>query len=745
MKIYRGTFGDPEEAAAGRGVGLGNFDGIHAGHTALIRKLISECSHRKLRSMIYTFENHPNHVIFKEKPTPLIMTEERKVKILKETGVDELFLEHFDETYAHTSPEDFVKEILVDRLHAKLVVVGYDYTYGDRGRGTSDELVCYGEKYGFTVFVVPPVQCVLPCSGEKVTVSSTILRKLIQEGKMHDFRALTGRYYTIPGRVVQGRNVGKTLGFPTANILPREGFAMPCFGVYATVTRTGGKTYRSITNVGNNPTFQSIAGVTIETHIIGFKGELYGHDIEVEFIRKMRGEIAFPSVEALRRQLKYDLNERNHMSEGMKIVYEKNGVEIYHVPASKFKTSVLKIMVCDNLSKERAYKNALIPAILNAGCGKYPTMKSISERLQELYGASLSVGASSLGEIQFSEFLIEYTEQKYVTDYAGMENDIIDFLFELITDPVTEDYNGKTGFAGSVFERERTNRDNQIRSLVNDKHAYAQRRCAEIMCAGEPFAVYHLGAAGDGDGLTPSELYEYYRNEYLQKSAVKIFYCGKTYPQQLTKYAEEYFRGTGRVKLRRAYLEKQDIPLQAVKYAEEKLNIAQGKLFLGYRTNTPPESGAYYAAALCAAILGQGTQSKLFVNIREKHSLAYYAGAYINKLKGVLFAFCAIDPKDREQAQQLIGEQVAAMKNGEITRDEYEAAVKMLKNDLLSYGDSQNQLLNYYFSQTFMEQITDPGEYVERVMNVTIEEIVKAADRMTLDTVYFLTAEGEEA
>ena len=743
MNIYRGTFENAEDVAAGRGVGLGNFDGIHAGHAVLIQTLMTECAKRNLRSMIYTFENHPNHVIFKDKPTPLIMTEERKVKILEDTGVDELFLEHFDETYAHTAPEDFVKKSLVDRLRAKLVVVGFDYTYGDCGRGTAKELIAYGEKYGFIVFIIPPEQRFLPCSGERVTVSSTILRKLIQEGKMYDFRALTGRYYTIPGRVVQGRNVGKTIGFPTANILPRKGFALPCFGVYATVTRTGGKTYRSITNIGNNPTFQNITAITIETHIIGFKGELYGHDIEVEFIKKMRGEITFSSVEKLMLQLKHDLNERKKMSEGMKKIYEKDGLEIYHLPTDKFKTSVLRIMLCDNLSKERAYRNALIPAILNAGCEKYPTIKKLSERLQELYGASLSVGVSSLGEIQYSEFVVEYTDQKYVTDDPDLENDIIDFMFELITDPVTEDYNGRKGFVGSVFERERTNRDAQIRSLINEKHAYAQRRCTEIMCAGEPYAVYHFGAVGDGDGLTPSSLYDYYQNEYLQKSAVKIFYSGKVYPDRLTEYAVKLFGGNNRIALHRAYLEKKNIAEQEIKYAEEKLNVTQGILFLAYRTNTPPESEDYYAAALCSTILGQGTQSKLFVNIREKHSLAYYAASYINKLKGILFTFCAIHPKDREQAQQLIREQITAMKNGDITQEEYEAAVKMLKNDLISYGDNQNQLLNYYFSQTFMDQITDPDEYVERIMNVTIEDIVKAANRMTLDTVYFLTAEGE--
>ena len=126
MKLYRGQFDCAGDAVPFRGIGLGNFDGIHAGHAELIRLLTSKCAEKKLPAMVYTFENHPNNVIFKEKHTPLIMTEERKIKILEEMGVDELFLEHFDKAYAHTEPERFVKEILVDRLHAKLVVVGYD-------------------------------------------------------------------------------------------------------------------------------------------------------------------------------------------------------------------------------------------------------------------------------------------------------------------------------------------------------------------------------------------------------------------------------------------------------------------------------------------------------------------------------------------------------------------------------------------------------------------------------------------
>ena len=741
MKIYEGQFYEKQDQNVQRGVGLGNFDGVHAGHAALIRMLSAACRERHLRSMVYTFENHPSSVLWKDRTTPLILDVEQKIEILKNSGVDELFLEHFDEAYAHTAAEAFVKQVIVDKLHEKLVVFGYDYTYGDHGKGTAEELISFGKQYGFEVLVVPPVTSYLPSTGEHVTVSSTILRKQIAAGRVGDFKALTGRYYSIPGRVEQGRKVGKSLGFPTANILPKEGFALPDFGVYATYTKTGGKRYPSITNIGNNPTFQNITAVTIETYLLGFKGELYGHAIEVEFIRKIRGEVAFPTKEALSRQLQQDVGERRTMSEDMERIYDRDGIEIYHLPNEKFKTTALRIVLCDTLSKDRAYRNALIPAILNAGCTRYPTLKSVTERLQELYGTNLSVAASSIGEVQYSEFILEYTDPNYFPEADGLENDIIELAFDLITDPVTEEYHGKKGFVGSVFERERTNRDNQIRSLVNDKQEYALQRCAEIMCAGEPYSVHYLGALGDGDGLTPTDLYDYYENEYLRKSTVKIFYSGKVFPVKLLETAVRLFQGGDRKPIGPGYTEKREIPPETVKYVEDRMNVTQGKLFLGYRTNMDPNSPDYYATALCNAILGQGSQSKLFVNVREKNSLAYYAATYMNKFKGVLFAFCAIDPQNKDRAQELILEQVAAIKRGEISQEEYGAAVKMFRNDLTSYGDNQTQLMNYYFNQSFLEHITSLSTYIEEICKVDKAEIAEAAGRIVLDTVYFLTRE----
>lgn len=283
------------------GIGLGNFDGVHLGHGALLRCLREECEKAGIPSLVYTFSGHPDHILHKETSTPLLMTEAQKCAILEEEGMDYVYLERFDETYAAMEPEEFVRKILVERFGIRLAVVGYDYSFGRFGAGDPSALIDMGKRYGFQVFVVPPVQV------EGVVLSSTLLRQLVKDGEMERFAQYTGRRYSIPGEVAVGRKVGRTLGFPTANILPREGFALPGCGVYQTITKIDATCYKSVTNIGDNPTFPGNTRITVETHILEYNQRLYGQYIEVFFVRKLREECTFPSVDALRDQLQRDI------------------------------------------------------------------------------------------------------------------------------------------------------------------------------------------------------------------------------------------------------------------------------------------------------------------------------------------------------------------------------------------------------------------------------------------------------
>lgn len=283
------------------GVGLGNFDGLHRGHMALINTLLNACRINDLHSVIYTFNKHPEHILRKKLYMPLIMTLEHKVEVLGKTALEYMYLQEFDEEFSRIPAEEFIEKILVEKLRAKLVVVGFNYRFGYMGKGDIELLKKMGVRLGFKVIVIPPVKV------RDEIVSSTAIRQYIFKGKMEKCFDLLGRHFSVPGKVTTGKQMGRTLGFPTANMLPEPYLVKPAIGVYITRTLYQGQWYNSVTNVGYSPTLKTDKDVTLETHMIGFDGELYGQDIEVFFLKKLRNEKRYDSREELIRQIRQDI------------------------------------------------------------------------------------------------------------------------------------------------------------------------------------------------------------------------------------------------------------------------------------------------------------------------------------------------------------------------------------------------------------------------------------------------------
>ncbi|HOM01213.1 MAG TPA: bifunctional riboflavin kinase/FAD synthetase [Acetivibrio sp.] len=283
------------------GVGLGNFDGLHVGHMALIDKLIKESEQSSLDSVVYTFSKHPENIIRKELFTPLITSTRKKVELLERTRLNYLYFEKFDETFSRMEPKEFVKDILVGRLNMKLAVAGFNYRFGYQGQGDTELLYKLGKELGFTVIVIEPVMF-----GDEV-VSSTKIRSYILDGDMEKVSAFLGRHYSVAGRVEKGKRIGNTIGFPTANIYPEDYLVLPCNGVYITKTLVDSKMYPSVTSVGYNPTFGGLDNISVETYILDFERNIYGKEIEVFFISKLRDEIKFGSAEELINQIENDV------------------------------------------------------------------------------------------------------------------------------------------------------------------------------------------------------------------------------------------------------------------------------------------------------------------------------------------------------------------------------------------------------------------------------------------------------
>lgn len=282
-------------------VGLGNFDGLHVGHMALVNTLVSEARLNGLETMIYTFTKHPENILRKKLFTPLLTTVSKKIQLLSETALNYTYFDEFDENFSRMKPECFVKEVLLDKLGAKLLVAGFDYRFGYMGQGNVEMLKELGKKYNFKLVVIPPIKI------DNEIVSSTLIRDLVSKGDMENVFRLLGRHYSITGEVLDGRRVGRRIGFPTANLQPEEYLIMPHRGVYITKTLYNGDCYSSLTNIGLNPTFGDVARVTAETHILNFDRDIYKSSIEVFFMAKLRNEKKFKNGEELAEQIKRDI------------------------------------------------------------------------------------------------------------------------------------------------------------------------------------------------------------------------------------------------------------------------------------------------------------------------------------------------------------------------------------------------------------------------------------------------------
>ncbi|MDO5111099.1 MAG: bifunctional riboflavin kinase/FAD synthetase [Clostridia bacterium] len=289
-------------------IALGTFDGVHAGHVALLRTTREVAAQRNETALIHTFANHPRGV-FAQAPR-LLMRDGARLAALRAQGL-EVVADAFTADYAALSPRDFVA-MLRARFAMRAVVTGYNYTFGKNGAGDVATLAALGAEWGFDVITVPP------CLYEGVPISSTRIRSCIEKGRMEEANAMLQRTYCMRGEVQSGRRIGRTLGFPTANIACDAQLVLPKVGVYATHASLAGATHPAITNVGSNPTLGG-GDTRVETHLLDFDGDFYGRTMDVHFMAFMREETRFANTDALRAQLARDADSARSILQNLPI------------------------------------------------------------------------------------------------------------------------------------------------------------------------------------------------------------------------------------------------------------------------------------------------------------------------------------------------------------------------------------------------------------------------------------------
>jgi riboflavin kinase / FMN adenylyltransferase len=291
-------------------VALGNFDGVHLGHQAVVRRAVEEGRKRGLRSVAATFDPHPRAVLWPGNEPKLLTTPEVRRELLLRCGVDEVCAIRFDHELSRKSPREFVWEVLVGSLNAGVVVVGENFRFGYRASGDVSDLErCMRERSGEAYAV--PISHALGTD-----ISSTLIRKLILEGEMREAARLLGRPYLLRGEVVEGDKRGRVLGFPTANVLPDERALVPGRGVYAGHVQVGDERYGACTNVGIAPTFDR-RDSRVEAYLLGYEGDLYGEVVDVTFEEHLRPEKRFSGLGELKEQIGRDVAEaRRALGEG---------------------------------------------------------------------------------------------------------------------------------------------------------------------------------------------------------------------------------------------------------------------------------------------------------------------------------------------------------------------------------------------------------------------------------------------
>lgn len=413
-----------------------------------------------------------------------------------------------------------------------------------------------------------------------------------------------------------------------------------------------------------------------------------------------------------------------------------DGVELLVNRTDKFKTGLLSATLTVPLRREDATAGALIPEVLYRGSRSCPDMERLSAATDALYGASLGTGVRQRGESQCISFLCSVIDDRYALDGSAVLEPAAGLMGEVLLDPAAE--NGV--FRRDYVKGEGANLADRIRARVNDKRSWSIFRLVQEMCAGEAYAVDKLGDAEEALSVSPEGLWADYQ-ALLGRAKVTFYYGGSAQPERVEETVRRAFAPLIRGRNAPVACAVPREPSGPVRTVTDEMDVTQGKLAMGFRTGgVTMDSPDYPALLVCNALYGGSANSRLFLNVREKMSLCYYASSLIDKLKGLLVVSSGVEFGDFDQAQEAILAQLDELRAGRFTDEERNAAIRTVVNGLRGRLDSQGQMEDDCVTKLICGVRPDDGaELIRAVERVTAEDIAQAAQRIRLDTVYRLT------
>lgn len=412
----------------------------------------------------------------------------------------------------------------------------------------------------------------------------------------------------------------------------------------------------------------------------------------------------------------------------------KNGIKLHTIKTEKFKTNLIAVMLTTKLDKENVTKNALIPAVLRRGTASLNTLEEINKSLEEMYGASLDCGLDKTGDNQVLKFYIESVNDEFLPQNdENMLKKSLESIFELVFNPYLED----NCFKKEYVEQEKENLKQIIEGKIDNKAKYALDRCIEEMYKNEPFGLYKYGYVEDLNNIDEKNLYEYYI-ELINKCKIDIFVSGI-----LDDEVEKMIKNNQNINKLKERNPEFIMPEIRSKIAEkentvqESMEITQGKLVIGLDLDIDNED-LRYDAMIYNSILGGSANSKLFQNVREKASLAYTASSSYYRFKNNIFINCGIEIGNYDKALEIIKQQIEDMKKGDFTEEEVENAKQGIVAAIKSIDDEQDTEIMYFFGQELSKNKLDIDKYMDRICKVNKKNVVDIANKVSLNTVYFL-------
>lgn len=418
------------------------------------------------------------------------------------------------------------------------------------------------------------------------------------------------------------------------------------------------------------------------------------------------------------------------MALGSKRIKLGNGIYLNIIENDKFKSNLLSYYILRPLDREEVTKNALLPLVLKRGSNNFPTSLEIEKQLENMYGANFSAMINKKGEKHILRFTLEWVNSDYIAD-EDLEYKAVDMLKSVVHNPYLEDDHFKKDYV----DKEKENLKNKIESKILDKRSYAINRCIEVMCKYEKFSLYSLGYVEDLEKIDEKNLYDHYL-DILDTSQIELFYVGKM-NEDLIEYIIKSFE-IERENIIRLERETLASTVQNKNSVNEKSDINQGKLVLGYRAGIAYDDPLYNGLLLASDIFGGGPNSKLFRNVREKESLAYYVSSSILKYKSLMIVDAGIEFEDYDKTISIINNQLEELKSGNFSEDDIEISKKSLRTSTSSIMDSAFLISEFFFSQELSKDERSLEEVINDLERTTKEDIVEAAQKINIDTIYFL-------